>query len=61
MILVNKDNQELSAILDRIHNNEGYCPCALEKNEDTKCLCKAFREQEEGICGCGAFIKVKGS
>ena len=40
--------------------NDGYCPCAILKTEDTKCMCKEFREQEEpGECHCGRFLKVK--
>lgn len=39
--------------------NDGYCPCAIEKTEDTKCICKEFREQEsEGPCHCGRYMKV---
>ena len=39
--------------------NDGYCPCAIERNEDTKCMCKEFREQEsEGLCRCGRYMKV---
>ena len=39
--------------------NDGYCPCMVEKSEDTKCMCKEFREQETpGPCHCGRFEKV---
>lgn len=39
--------------------NDGYCPCATERNEDTKCICEEFREQEsEGPCHCGRYMKV---
>ena len=39
--------------------NDGYCPCAIWKTPDTKCMCKGFREQEEpGECHCGRFAKV---
>ena len=42
----------------------GYCPCRLEKSEDTKCMCKAFREQIadpdfEGFCHCMLYYKTK--
>ena len=33
--------------------NDGYCPCTVVKNEDTKCMCKEFKEQASGICHCG--------
>jgi hypothetical protein len=39
--------------------NDGYCPCAIQKTPDTKCMCKEFREQEsEGPCHCGRYMKV---
>lgn len=39
--------------------NDGYCPCAIQKTPDTKCICKEFREQEtEGPCLCGRYMKV---
>ena len=39
--------------------NDGYCPCAIDKTEDTKCPCKEFREQKKpGECHCGRFEKV---
>lgn len=39
--------------------NNGYCPCAVEKTPDTRCMCKEFREQEEvGPCHCGRYEKV---
>ena len=38
--------------------NDGYCPCACIKDQDTKCMCKDFREQLEGICHCGLYKKI---
>ena len=40
-----------------IKKNNGYCPCQIEKTEDTKCICKGFREQASGECHCGLYIK----
>lgn len=38
----------------------GYCPCAIFRTADTKCMCKEFREQTEpGECHCGRFEKVE--
>jgi hypothetical protein len=42
-----------------VANNDGYCPCLIEKNEDTKCICKEFREQGVGLCRCGRYEKVE--
>lgn len=29
---------------------------ALVRNDDTVCMCKEFREMEEGICHCQLYI-----
>lgn len=41
----------------KLQENGGYCPCRTEKNEDTKCMCKEFRQQESGVCHCGLYVK----
>ena len=56
-ITYNQDKQIVDNILDALDKNNGYCPCKLEKNNDTKCMCKEFREQKEGYCHCGLYIK----
>lgn len=55
----NPDKKYANEVRRRIKDNGGYCPCNLVKNEDTKCLCKDFREMEEGMCHCGLYIKEK--
>lgn len=43
-----------------VEKNDGYCPCSLIKTEDTKCMCKEFREQDHpGKCHCGRYEKVE--
>lgn len=42
-----------------LKENGDYCPCRLQKTPDTKCMCKEFREQDEGICHCGLYKKEK--
>ncbi len=52
------DNKELVAeIQAQLKGTGGFCPCSIEKSEDTKCMCKAFREQKSGECHCGLYIK----
>lgn len=58
-IRTNPDTKFVKETWEAVRNNNGYCPCKLEKNEDTKCMCKEFREMEEGICHCGMYIKTK--
>jgi hypothetical protein len=45
-------------ILIALKNNDNYCPCRRTKSDDTKCMCKEFREQESGICHCGLYEKI---
>lgn len=56
-ITYNQDKQIVDKILDALDKNNGYCPCKLEKNNDTKCMCREFREQKEGYCHCRLYIK----
>lgn len=58
-IIINPDKEYVSEMRRRLKDNSGYCPCALQKNKDTKCMCKEFREMEEGACHCGLYIKEK--
>lgn len=54
------DNKELvNEIRTKLKENGGYCPCSLIKSEDTKCMCKEFREQDVGECHCGLFVKTE--
>lgn len=57
-IRLNPDKETVKDIRKRIKDNNGYCPCALVKTADTKCMCKEFLEQDNGMCRCGLFIKT---
>ena len=52
-----KDKERAEKIRAKIKENDGYCPCKLEKTEDTKCICEEFLEQGVGECNCGLYIK----
>ena len=42
-----------------IKDNGGYCVCAVDKTDDTRCMCKEFREMEtSGLCHCGLYKKT---
>ena len=47
-----------NSVADLVKQNDGYCPCMIERTPDTKCMCKDFREQAEGLCHCGRYRKV---
>ena len=48
-------------VTKHVKKNNQQCPCVLPelRNEDTKCVCKEFREQNhEGECHCGRYEKI---
>lgn len=58
-IIKNPDKEFYDKITQKVRENNLYCPCMLQKSQDTLCMCKAFREQTtEGACHCGRYIKV---
>lgn len=57
-IKLNEDKEIVEEIKKALKENDGYCPCRIEKTPDTKCMCKEFREQkEQGYCHCGLYYK----
>lgn len=58
-VTLNPDKEYVREIKRQLKANSGYCPCALVKDKDTKCMCKEFREQiernEPGYCHCGLW------
>lgn len=63
-IRLNENSEVTDTIQEGLKKNGGYCPCRIEKSEDTKCMCKEFREQIkdpnfEGYCHCLLYYKEK--
>ena len=58
-IKLNPNKEIVDIIKEGLKKTGGYCPCRTEKTEDTKCMCKEFRDMEEGTCHCGLYIKTK--
>ena len=57
-IKLNEDKELVEEIKKALKENDGYCPCRIEKTPYTKCMCKEFREQKEpGYCHCGLYYK----
>lgn len=58
-IFLNPEDRITKEIQEALEENGGFCPCAVEKTPETKCLCKAFRDQikrkESGMCHCGLW------
>ena len=60
----NEDAALVAQIKEGLKRKGGYCPCRLQKTEDTKCICKEFRQQIadpefEGYCHCLLYYKSK--
>ena len=46
------------SVRELVAQNDGYCPCAVVKTPDTKCMCKEFKDQQTtGLCHCGRYGK----
>ena len=63
-VTTNPDKEYVKEIREKLKANNGYCPCRIRKTEDTKCMCKEFREQIkdenfEGYCHCMLYYKSK--
>ena len=56
------DKARVEEIRKALEDNDGYCPCRLVKNIDTKCMGGEFREQMAagllGECHCGLYEVV---
>jgi hypothetical protein len=59
-IIKNPNIMKYHEITEAVINNSGYCPCMIEKDDSTKCICKEFREQDYvGECHCGRYLKIE--
>ena len=65
-IELNPDTEIVNTIKEGLKRTGGYCPCRREKTDDTRCMCKEFKEQIanpdfEGFCHCMLYYKQKQS
>ncbi len=63
-ITLNQNEEIVKTVKEGLIRTGGYCPCRKEKTEDTKCMCKEFKEQIkdpnfEGFCHCMLYYKEK--
>ena len=63
MSVIQNPNEEIVKVVkEGLKRTGGYCPCRREQTEDTRCICKEFREQIadpnfEGFCHCMLYYK----
>lgn len=63
-IRLNENADVVKVVKEGLKKTGGYCPCMHEQNDDTKCMCKDFREKVkdpdfEGYCHCMLYYKEK--
>lgn len=62
-IRTNEDKDFAKRMMDAIKDNDYYCPCKIEKTDETHCMCEEFRTQIkngiEGYCHCGLYYAEK--
>ena len=63
-VRLNENKEIVKTIRDGLRMKGGYCPCRMERTEDTKCICREFRDQMadpdfEGYCHCLLYYKFK--
>ena len=63
-IRLNENKEIADMVKEGLKARGGYCPCRREMTEDTKFMCKEFREQIadpefEGYCHCMLYYKEK--
>ncbi|HOA84882.1 MAG: ferredoxin thioredoxin reductase catalytic beta chain [Clostridiales bacterium] len=61
-IKLNENKDIVRVVREGLKRTGGYCPCRRERTEDTKCICREFREQMadpefEGFCHCMLYYK----
>jgi len=44
-VRLNEDKALVDMIRKGLEESGGYCPCRRTRTEDTKCVCKEFKEQ----------------
>ena len=63
-VIFNANEEVVKAVQQVLKETGGYCPCRRERTEDTKCMCKEFKDQIkdknfEGFCHCMLYYKSK--
>ncbi|MBQ3583188.1 MAG: ferredoxin thioredoxin reductase catalytic beta chain [Lachnospiraceae bacterium] len=63
-VRLNEDENVVKMIREGLKQRGGHCPCRTEMTDDTKCICKEFREQIadpefEGYCHCMLYYKSR--
>ena len=57
---LNEDAAVVKQVREALKANDGYCPCLIGKTEDTKCICKHFKQEVKAgdFCICELYQKI---
>lgn len=57
---LNEDEAVVKQVREALKTNGGYCPCQIGKSEDTKCICKHFKQEVKvgDFCICELYQKI---
>ena len=63
-VRLNENKEIVAEIREGLKKTGGYCPCSVERTNDTRCMCREFKEQIadpdfEGYCHCMLYYKSK--
>ena len=63
-VTLNPDAEMVRTIREGLERTGGYCPCRIQRTEETRCICQEFRRQMadpefEGYCHCMLYYKSK--
>ena len=61
-VRLNENEEIVKTIKEGLKRTGGYCPCRLERTDDTKCVCTEFKNQIKdplftGYCHCMLYYK----
>lgn len=60
IIKVSEDKELVTLARKMLKENGGYCPCAIVKEPEFKCMCDEFlKNTDKGPCYCGLYEKVE--
>ena len=58
-ITVNTDTEYVKEIRQKLKSNSNHCPCNLQIDDSTLCMCEDFiNQKEDGYCHCGLYFKT---
>lgn len=57
-VFINPDRDFAAEVRQQLKDNDGYCPCRVEHLPENHCMCEEFRNQKEGYCHCGLYLKM---